>query len=376
MNSWNAKFSIYFQAIANERQQSFKPLDLDTIDAPISIIDHLTQIFTVAIATAFPELPNAPEAVIAVGLNSKFNDYQCNSSMQLAALLKGVYVAKGEKPPPPRDIATKLIECVPKSPLIETMNISGPGFINIFLSKAYPEKILTSLLLNGIQPPKCARKRVVIDMSAPNIGKSQLYTFIVQLSKIIIHFHVVDSTAKEMHVGHLRSTIIGETISRLLIFLGHDVLKLNHVGDWGTQFGMLIAHLEDKFPNFASVSPPISDLQAFYKESKTRFDSDEEFKKRAYNRVVKLQSGDPTTVKAWTLICDVSRIEFQKIYDRLDVSIIERGESFYQSRMESLVKELEAGGWLEEDEGRKIMWGVVDHGKLFCSFKLVSVLYK
>lgn len=175
-----------------------------------------------------------------------------------------------------------------------------------------------------------------------------------------------------MHVGHLRSTIIGESISRLLKFLGHDVLPLNHVGDWGTQFGMLIAHLEDKFPNFAKVSPPISDLQAFYKESKTRFDSDEEFKKRAYNRVVKLQSGDPTTVKAWTLICDVSRIEFQKIYDRLDVSIIERGESFYQSRMESLVKELLASGWLEEDEGRKIMWGVVDHGKLFRSFELVS----
>lgn len=166
-----------------------------------------------------------------------------------------------------------------------------------------------------------------------------------------------------MHVGHLRSTIIGESISRLLKFLGHDVLPLNHVGDWGTQFGMLIAHLEDKFPNFAEVSPPISDLQAFYKESKTRFDSDEAFKKRAYNRVVKLQSGDPITVKAWTLICDVSRIEFQKLYDRLDVSIIERGESFYQSRMESLVKELSASGWLEEDEGRKIMWGVVEHGE-------------
>lgn len=165
-----------------------------------------------------------------------------------------------------------------------------------------------------------------------------------------------------MHVGHLRSTIIGESICRLLEFLGHDVLRLNHVGDWGTQFGMLIAHLEDKFPDFAKVSPPISDLQAFYKESKTRFDSDEEFKKRAYNRVVKLQSGDATTVKAWTLICDVSRKEFQKIYDRLDVKIIERGESFYQSRMESIVKELTAAGYLEEDEGRKIMWGIVDHG--------------
>lgn len=170
--------------------------------------------------------------------------------------------------------------------------------------------------------------------------------------------------AKEMHVGHLRSTIIGESISRLLEFLGHDVLRLNHVGDWGTQFGMLIAHLEDKFPDYAKSSPPISDLQAFYKESKARFDSDEEFKKRAYNRVVKLQSGDPESVKAWTQICDVSRREFQKIYDRLDIrSLVERGESFYQSRMESLVKELSAAGMLEEDEGRKIMWGTVNHGE-------------
>lgn len=171
----NAKFSIFFQAVANERQQSMKPLDLETIDAPISIMNHLTQIFTVAIATAFPELPNPPEAAVAVGLNAKFNDYQCNSSMQLAALLKGIYAAKGEKPPSPRDIATKLIDCVPKSPLIETMNISGPGFINIFLSKAYPEKILTSFLLNGVQPPKCTRKKVIVDMSSPNIGKSPFH---------------------------------------------------------------------------------------------------------------------------------------------------------------------------------------------------------
>lgn len=160
-----------------------------------------------------------------------------------------------------------------------------------------------------------------------------------------------------MHVGHLRSTIIGESISRLLEFLGHDVLRLNHVGDWGTQFGMLIAHLEDRFPNFATVSPPISDLQTFYKESKGRFDSDEEFKKRAYERVVKLQSGDPERVKAWKLICDVSRKEFQKIYDRLDIKIVERGESFYQSRMEKIVKKLGELGFLEDDNGRKIMWG-------------------
>lgn len=160
-----------------------------------------------------------------------------------------------------------------------------------------------------------------------------------------------------MHVGHLRSTIIGESIARLVEFLGHDVLRLNHVGDWGTQFGMLIAHLQDQFPNYINESPPIQDLQNFYKQSKERFDTDEAFKKRAYICVVDLQTGEEKSRKAWNLICELSRIEFQKVYDRLDIDVIERGESFYQSRMESLVELLGQQGHLEEDDGRKIMWG-------------------
>lgn len=104
-----------------------------------------------------------------------------------------------------------------------------------------------------------------------------------------------------------RSTIIGESTCRLLEYLGYDVIRINHVGDWGTQFGMLIAHLQDKFPNYVTKSPPIGDLQAFYKESKKRFDEDEDFKKRAYACVVKLQAFDPEYTKAWQLICDVSR---------------------------------------------------------------------
>lgn len=153
-----------------------------------------------------------------------------------------------------------------------------------------------------------------------------------------------------------RSTIIGDSICRLLEYLGHDVVRLNHVGDWGTQFGMLIAHLQDKFPDYLKTSPPISDLQAFYKESKARFDADPEFKNRAYACVVKLQAFDKDYIKAWQMICDVSRKEFQKIYDCLDIKLIERGESFYQTRMEAIVKDLEQKGLLEEDEGRKIMW--------------------
>lgn len=254
--------------------------------------------------------------------------------MALVKLLRdsNEFKKTGEKPPSPLQVANKILENLPKSPIVAKCESVGAGFINVFIEREYAKKALSSILLRGVLPPAAKRLRVVIDFSSPNI-------------------------AKEMHVGHLRSTIIGESIARLLEFLQHDVLRINHVGDWGTQFGMLIAHLEDRFPNYANVSPPISDLQTFYKESKARFDSDEEFKKRAYACVVKLQSGDLAYVKAWNLICDVSRKDFQRIYDRLDVKIIERGESFYQSRMEKIVKELETSGFLEEDNGRKIMWG-------------------
>jgi arginyl-tRNA synthetase len=290
----------------------------------ISILKHLSEVFTIAIRSAYPSLSSAP---IVIAESSKAGDYQCNSAMPICQLLK----AEGIKASP-RDIATKVVENVPASPLINKMDIAGAGFINIFLSPEYAISAIASILKDGVNPPPAKRQRVIVDFSSPNI-------------------------AKQMHVGHLRSTIIGDSISRLIEYLGHDLLRLNHLGDWGTQFGMLIAHLEERFPNFVNVSPPIGDLQAFYKESKKRFDEDEEFKKRAYNRVVKLQSGDVNCTKAWQLICDVSRKEFQHIYDDLDVKLIERGESFYQSRMESLVKELNTKGLLEEDDGRKIMWG-------------------
>lgn len=125
---------------------------------------------------------------------------------------------------------------------------------------------------------------------------------------------------------------------------------------------MLIAHLQDTYPSYVTETPPINDLQGFYKESKIRFDEDEVFKQRAYKCVVELQNGNVDYRKAWNIICGVSRAEFQKIYDRLGVTIIERGESFYQPYMEQLMKELNQGGYLEEDEGRKIMWGMTKTG--------------
>ncbi|XP_014609121.1 PREDICTED: arginine--tRNA ligase, cytoplasmic [Polistes canadensis] len=293
----------------------------------ISISETLFNLFQDAIAAAYPNLVNPPITVGVVN-NAKFGDYEFSSSMQIFKLLN-----TGDIKTNPRAVAGNILAKVEPSPLIKKLEIAGPGYINVFLKREFGQQVLkTFIKARSVFPPYVDKKRVLVDFSSPNI-------------------------AKEMHVGHLRSTIIGESICRLLEYLGHDVLRINHVGDWGTQFGMLIAHLQDTFPDYLTVSPPIADLQNFYKESKKRFDSDEEFKKRAYNCVVKLQSFDPAIIKAWQLICDVSRKEFANLYDRLDIKIIERGESFYQKKMEELVKELEAQNFLEEDEGRKILWG-------------------
>jgi len=219
--------------------------------------------------------------------------------------------------------------------VVENLEVAGPGFINIRLCNKFLEEEIQMLFVNGVQhAPLVIPQKVLVDFSSPNV-------------------------AKEMHVGHLRSTIIGDSISRLMEFLGHDVLRINHVGDWGTQFGMLIAQLQDKFPDYhkEGYTLPLSDLQAFYRESKQRFDSEEEFKKRAYACTVQLQSKKPEYIKGWKMICDVSRKEFSKIYERLGVVVFERGESFYQDLMKSLVEFLKSKNYLLEDEGRYIMWG-------------------
>ncbi|XP_027045355.1 arginine--tRNA ligase, cytoplasmic-like [Pocillopora damicornis] len=286
----------------------------------------LNEMFKKAIAKTFPELPDAP-VLVQASQGEKFGDYQCNSAMAINQILKSKGINSN-----PRQIATSIVANVPQNDLMQKVEVAGAGFINISLSHNFVSSMLKDILTNGVQPPAVpVKKRCVIDFSSPNI-------------------------AKEMHVGHLRSTIIGESLSRLLEFVGHDVLRLNHVGDWGTQFGMLIAHLQDKFPNYLQVSPPIGDLQAFYKESKKRFDEDEAFKKVAYQRVVELQGREPDVTKAWNLICDESRKEFDNIYERLDVTLIERGESFYQDMMPNVVADLERKGKVIEDEGRKVVF--------------------
>lgn len=322
------------QSAVDEEKKRHKKVRMDSCKSKFEISDNaglydlLTNIFTLALSNAFPDVTDYG-TVIMPSTRPIFGDFQCNSAMTIARDMK-----KSGSKISPFDVANKIVENIPENEVIEKVESVKNGFVNIWLSKKLCEKRLTQLLVEGVQPPFVSeKKRVLIDFSSPNI-------------------------AKEMHVGHLRSTIIGDSIARLLEFLGHDVIRINHVGDWGTQFGMLIAHLQDEFPNFATESPPISDLQSFYKQSKKRFDEDPEFKKRAYECVVKLQSFEPTYIKAWNLICEVSRKEFKILYDKLGVVITERGESFYQKMMEELVKELDSKGVLEEDEGRKVLFGL------------------
>nr|XP_022324296.1 arginine--tRNA ligase, cytoplasmic-like [Crassostrea virginica] len=320
LQSENAKLKYQIEILKRSvaAEKSRKPENM------VSISTIVEDVFGMAIRKAFPDIDNPP---VMIQRSSKFADYQCNSAMNLAKILK-----ENGQGASPRDIGDKIIKNLPQTDYFEKVEVQGPGFINIFLNKSFVSGKVSELLKEGVKPPRIGvKRRALVDFSSPNI-------------------------AKEMHVGHLRSTIIGESICRLLEWVGHDVLRINHVGDWGTQFGMLIAHLKDKFPNYNVVSPPIQDLQAFYKESKARFDEDEAFKKRAYEAVVKLQSYDKDHINAWELICDVSRKEFQKIYDRLGVTIVERGESFYQELMKDVVQVLDEKGKLELDDGRKIMY--------------------
>ncbi|MDC2974824.1 arginine--tRNA ligase, partial [Prochlorococcus sp. AH-736-K09] len=207
------------------------------------------------------------------------------------------------------------------------------------------EEVLINAIKSNIQCPRagvpqvkkdldsCSSNKVIVDFSSPNI-------------------------AKEMHVGHLRSTIIGDSISRIFELRGYEVLRLNHVGDWGTQFGMLITQLKDLYSNDLEEIGKIKirDLVEFYKASKKRFDNESEFQKRSREEVVKLQSGDRKSIKAWKLLCDQSRKEFNEIYKNLKIKIKERGESFYNPFLKSVIEDLNLKNILVEDQGAKCVF--------------------
>jgi arginyl-tRNA synthetase len=266
---------------------------------------------------------------LAPASKPEFGDFQANGALPLAKPLKQA----------PRQIASAIVEQLQADPSFTALClepvIAGPGFINLTLR---PER-LTAEVAERLGDPRLGvpsvqdSAPVVVDFSSPNI-------------------------AKEMHVGHLRSTIIGDSLARVLEFRGHPVLRLNHVGDWGTQFGMLITHLKQVAPEALDTADAVDlgDLVAFYREAKKRFDDDDAFQATSREEVVKLQGGDPVSLKAWGLLCDQSRREFQKIYDRLDIRLSERGESFYNPYLDGVVAALEASGLLVVDDGARCVF--------------------
>ena len=264
-------------------------------------------------------------ADVTQSTNPQFGHYQCNSAMKLAKALKAN----------PRQIANQILESWPKEEMIEKLEVAGPGFINITLTSKLLSQQVTQAIADprlGV-PPLKEKKKIIVEFSSPNV-------------------------AKELHVGHLRSTIIGESIARLFEFLGHDVLRLNHIGDWGTQFGMLITYLKEKEPDVltGAKSSDLSSLMQWYRESKKVFDADPAFKKRAQLQVVSLQGGDKEALAAWETICEISRQGFSDIYTFLDVSLTERGESFYNDRLAKVVEEYEKGGIVEVSDGAKCVF--------------------
>lgn len=265
------------------------------------------------------------DPILVPASNPKFGDYQSNIALSISKKL-------GQ---PPREIAAQLIQNLNVSDICQPPTVAGAGFINLTLKPDYLEAQLNAIQADprlGIPMAKIL-KRVIVDFSSPNI-------------------------AKEMHVGHLRSTIIGDSIARLLEFLGYDVLRLNHVGDWGTQFGMLIAYLREAYPEALTTADALDlgDLVTLYRQAKSRFDEDEAFQDIARQEVVRLQAGAADAQRAWQLLCEQSRREFQVIYDLLDVQLIERGESFYNPLLPAVVEDLDRLGLLVEDAGAKCVF--------------------
>ncbi|UVL56648.1 MULTISPECIES: arginine--tRNA ligase [unclassified Pseudomonas] len=232
----------------------------------------------------------------------------------------------------PRDLAEKIIAALPADEQVSKVEIAGPGFLNFFQNTQALASRLDAALADAKLGVKKAgpQQKVVVDLSAPNL-------------------------AKEMHVGHLRSTIIGDAVSRVLEFLGDDVIRQNHVGDWGTQFGMLMAYLQEN----PITSDELSDLENFYRAAKKRFDESEEFADRARGLVVKLQAGDPECLKLWTRFKDISLSHCQKTYELLNVKLTMAdvmGESAYNDDLANVVSDLKAKGLLVESKGAQCVF--------------------
>jgi len=292
----------------------------------MSLSQTLSDLFQKALAKAFGD---STPVEITPSTQERFGHYQCNSAMKLTKALKQN----------PREIAAQLIDSAlslsESAALIDTLEIAGPGFINIKLKSSFLSEKLAKALNDkhlGIQLPK-KKQTVCIDFSSPNV-------------------------AKQLHVAHLRSTIIGDSLSRLFEFLGHKVIRLNHIGDWGTPFGMLIAFLKQAHPEVLEdpSKASLDDLQSWYKAARGQFENEEAFKQKAHQELVALQAKEPSATHAWNVICTISRAAFQEIYSFLGVEITERGESFYDPMLPKVIQELEDLGLVEISEGAKCIF--------------------
>ena len=264
------------------------------------------------------------EALVRQSGKVQFGDYQANGIMPAAKKL-GLN---------PREFAQSVLDKAELQDIAEKTEIAGPGFINIFLKDTW----LADKISCAVQDPKLGvhnpeKQTVVVDYSSPNV-------------------------AKEMHVGHLRSTIIGDAVVRTLEFLGNHVIRANHVGDWGTQFGMLIAYLE-KMENEHASEMELSDLEAFYRAAKKHYDEDPVFAEKARNYVVKLQSGDEYCRTMWQKLVKITMQQNQHNYDRLNVTLTDKdvmGESLYNPMLPGIVEDLKKQGLAVEDDGALVVY--------------------
>ncbi len=294
-----------------------------------AVIDILEDRISAAMAAVSGQSSCA--AIVRPATDAKFGDYQANGVMALAKQLKS----------DPRKLAEDVVKKLELDDICQPPQVAGPGFINLQLK---PEFIATNLLQINRDTDRLGIDKttepqtVVVDFSGPNI-------------------------AKQMHVGHLRSTIIGDCICRLLEFEGHEVKRQNHIGDWGAHFGMLIQYTEYNVLSKTTLKPSIShittladltDIEHFYQEAKKLFDTDVEFARKSRERVVRLQSGDENTIRDWQIICEASLSHCQEIYDRLGVNLNRghvRGESAYHDDLPNIIDELKKKGLAVESEG-------------------------
>jgi len=290
----------------------------------MNIREQLTSRFQTAMTLA--GIPTECRPMVAAAKKAGFGDYQANGAMAAAKKMATN----------PRQLAAKIVELVELDDIADTLEIAGPGFINIHLKSQWLAQAVAEAEQDQALAIKAttAPQTIVVDYSGPNL-------------------------AKEMHVGHLRSSIIGDALVRILGRLGHKVIRQNHVGDWGTQFGMLIAELEETLQADASAAMALKDLEVFYQQAKTHFDADPAFADKAREYVVKLQSGDAKVLKLWQQFKDISLEHSADIYRKLNLTLKDSdvcGESFYNDALAPLVQALKEQQLAVEDQGAQVVF--------------------